>query len=87
MDHSLNEIENTLLHWCNRRVGHYATVGVETDLLDEGLLDSLMVMDLVASIEKQYGFNIDHAEISPRHFRSVRTLAALVASHNSSLNE
>jgi len=46
-----------------------------------------MVMDLVTSIEKNYGFAIDHAEISPRHFRSVRTLAALVASRKSALDK
>jgi acyl carrier protein len=87
MNDSLGDIENTLLQWCVRRAGHYATIGVDTDLLDEGLLDSLMVMDLVASIEKRYGLSIDHDEISPRNFRSVRSLAALVASRNPSPNK
>jgi acyl carrier protein len=50
--------------------------------LDSGYLDSLLVMDFVLCIEKQYGVAIDSSEISPRNFRSIQTLAALVASHN-----
>jgi acyl carrier protein len=87
MNETIHEIEETLLGWCVRRVGHYASITVETDLLNEGLLDSLMVMDLVTSIEKQYGFAIDHGEIAPRHFRSVRSLATLVASRKAALGE
>jgi acyl carrier protein len=87
MNESIHEIEETLLKWCLRRVGHYASITVETDLLNEGLLDSLMVMDLVTSIEKHFGFAIHPGEIAPRHFRSVRSLAALVASHKADLGE
>lgn len=79
MNNAINEIEETLLSWCLRRVGDCASITIDTDLINEGLLDSLMVMDLVTSIERQYGLAIDYAEIAPRHFRSVRTLATLVA--------
>jgi len=52
MNETLTQIEETLLGWCARRVGHYVPVTVDTDLLNEGLLDSIMVMDLITSIEK-----------------------------------
>jgi acyl carrier protein len=55
-------------------------ITVETDLLAEGLLDSLLVMDLANSIEREYGVSINNADISPRNFRTVRALAALVQS-------
>ena len=73
-------IEDRLVQWCKGRLGAGTPVTAETDLLAEGLLDSLLVMDLVNSIEREYGVTIDNAEISPRNFRSVRALAALVRS-------
>lgn len=76
-----SEIEDHLLDWCNRRLGTVPAVTAETDLLAEGFLDSLLVIDLVNSIEKHYGVTIDSDEISPRNFRTVRTLAALVNAH------
>jgi acyl carrier protein len=76
-----NEIEETLLKWRLHRVGHYALITVDTDLINEGLLDSLMVMDLVTSIEKENGFaafrNRDYSNVQdgivwriPREFTS-----------------
>jgi len=43
-------------------------------------------VELVNKAEKHYGFAIHHVDISPRYFRSVRTLAALVASRSASLD-
>ena len=79
---SIQTIEDGLLQWCNNRFRSPAPITAETNLLESGYLDSLLVMDVVLSIEKQYGVAIDSSEISPRHFRSVKTLAALVASHD-----
>ncbi len=86
MNDATNEIEETLLGWCLRRAGHYAAITIDTDLLNEGLLDSLMVMDLVTSIEKRFGLAIDYADIAPQYFRSVRTLATFVASRKADLS-
>ena len=75
-------IQNGLLQWCDKRLRTSAPLTAETNLLDSGYLDSLLVMDLVLLIEKQYGIAIDSSEISPRHFQSVKALAALVCSRN-----
>ena len=67
---------------CNGATAVFASpapITAETNLLDEGYLDSLLVMAMVVYIEEQFGVTIDSTEISPRTFRSVRTLAALVA--------
>jgi acyl carrier protein len=72
-------IENGLLQWYKSRVRSGEQLTADTDLLDAGYLDSLLIMELVVSIEKQYGVAIDTEELSPQNFRSVRTLAALVA--------
>jgi acyl carrier protein len=79
---SIQTIEDGLLKWCNNRFRAPVPITAETDLLDSGYLDSLLVMDVVLSIEKQYGVALESTDISPRHFRSVKALAALVASHN-----
>ncbi len=73
------DIEGRLLDWCRGRFGSETPIATDTDLLAEGLLDSLLVMDLAAFVKKEFGRSIDNEEISPRNFRSVGTLAALVA--------
>jgi acyl carrier protein len=73
-----SQVEATLLELCGRRLPSDGSVTAETDLLDENLLDSLLVLDLVHGIEKRYGVAIADDDISPRNFRSLRTLAALV---------
>jgi acyl carrier protein len=79
---SIHTIQASLLQWCNNRLRARVPITADTDLIDSGYLDSILVMDVVLSIEKQYGVIIDSSEISPRHFRSVRTLAKFVASQS-----
>jgi acyl carrier protein len=71
-------IERGLLQWCNHRLQPDVPITAETNLLNEGYLDSLLVMDIVLQIEKQFGVTIDSADISPRHFRSIQRLARFV---------
>jgi acyl carrier protein len=82
MGSSLEAVQNGLLQWCNKRFSAPAPLSAETDLLDSGYLDSLVVMDLVLAIEKQFGVALDSSDISPRHFQSVKALAAFVYSRN-----
>ena len=69
------------MQWCNNRLRGDAPITVETDLLEEGYLDSLFVMDMVAHLERQYDVTIDSQEISPQNFRSVAAMAELVSGH------
>ena len=50
----------------------------ETDLLSSGLLDSMLVIDLVSHVEAAHGVALADADITPKHFRSVTPLAALI---------
>jgi acyl carrier protein len=84
---SVANIEEELLQWCNSRFRASEPITAETDLLDAGYLDSLLVMDLVALMEKDYGAVIDTDELSPQNFRSVKTLSALVAQHSAAKSE
>ena len=50
----------------------------ETPLLENGIIDSLGLMELVAFIEEEFGVEIDDADIRVEHFRTVSDIARLV---------
>ena len=60
-----------------RGVDH-AGVAAETDLLDGGLLDSLLLTDLILHIEERYAVAFDAGDVSPANFRSVAAIVELV---------
>lgn len=78
------EVTTALRDWCNQRLQLADPITAETDLLDGGYLDSLMVMELVTTIEARYGVAIDNDAISPQNFRTVAAIAALVAGRDPS---
>jgi acyl carrier protein len=53
----------------------------DTDLLEAGLLDSLMFVELTYQIEKQFGVTIPIHKIEIEQFRSVSCIANYVAHH------
>jgi acyl carrier protein len=81
----LPTIENHLLGWFNERLRLSIPITAETDLLDSGYLDSLLIMEVLRTIERHYRVQIDNALLVPQHFRSVQTLAALVNGARSAL--
>jgi acyl carrier protein len=50
----------------------------DTPLLENGVIDSLGLMELVAFIEEGFGVEIDDADIRVEHFRTVADIARLV---------
>ncbi|MBO0859590.1 MAG: acyl carrier protein [Chloracidobacterium sp.] len=50
----------------------------DTDLIESGLLDSLMLVELMSSLEEQFGINISFDEIEIDNFRSARRIAEFV---------
>jgi acyl carrier protein len=72
-------IEDGLLQWYRKHIRAREQITTDTDLLDAGYLDSLMLMELVVSLEEQYGVAVDSEEVSPQNFRSIRSLASFVA--------
>ena len=72
------QLQADLLHFVQSRGPRYAAVTPDTDLLDSGLLDSLLLTDLILHIEGLYGIEFDSGDVSPANFRTVRTIVALV---------
>ena len=54
---------------------------METELVESGILGSLEIMRLVASIESAFGIQIADADFSLDYFVSVERLSQLVASY------
>lgn len=50
-------------------------------LLDEQVLDSLRMMDLVARLEERYGIRVDQNDLSPDNFETIAAIRAYVNRH------
>ena len=50
----------------------------DTALIDEGILDSLFLIQLVAFLESRFGITIDSEAVTPENFETVTRITALV---------
>jgi acyl carrier protein len=50
----------------------------DVSFLQEGIIDSLGVMELVEFVQKTFGVKVEQSEVTPEHFDSVTRLAAFV---------
>jgi acyl carrier protein len=69
MKELLNFVNQELLRDGSHRVG------VDTPLFDDGLVDSLKILQLIAFIEMKTGRTIPDREVVMSNFRSVQTIA------------
>lgn len=76
-------LREELLKFVAARLPAGEPLSAETDLLEADLLDSLLIMDIVAHVESAYGVRLENADIAPRNFRTVAALADLVAQRRS----
>ncbi|GAB4524174.1 MAG: acyl carrier protein [Anaerolineales bacterium] len=51
----------------------------ETSFLEEGIVDSMNVLELVSFVEENFGISVADEDIVPENFDSVRNMAAYVA--------
>jgi acyl carrier protein len=68
-DRLLDFVRHELLH------GRVVTIDAETYLFDDGLIDSLKILRLIAFLEVQIGREIPDREVVMKHFRTVRAMA------------
>jgi acyl carrier protein len=50
----------------------------DTSFLDEGIVDSTGVIELILFVEESFGFSVEDNEIVPDNFDSVNNLAAYI---------
>jgi acyl carrier protein len=62
--------------------GRYDAADLEgsASLLEQGVLDSLALADLIGFIRTRFSVELSSDEIVPTHFRTIETIAALVDS-------
>jgi acyl carrier protein len=53
-------------------------VGDETSLLDEGIIDSTGVLELITFLEDQFGITVEDDEILPENLDSVKKITVYV---------
>lgn len=51
----------------------------DTDLIEEGILDSFDIVSLLLELEEAFDVKIDVAEILPENFKSVNTIENLIS--------
>ena len=51
----------------------------ETSFLEEGIIDSLGIIELVPFVEKEFGISVADHELLPANFDSVSKLGAFIA--------
>jgi acyl carrier protein len=74
----LNAVSNDrIIHLLSERI-HVEAPSADTDLMESGLLDSLTLVELMSSLEEQFGINISFDEIEIDNFRSARRIAEFV---------
>lgn len=71
-------LEVDLLHFVQSRGTRHAEVTSQTDLLEGGLLDSLLLMDLIFHIEEMYGIRFDSDHVNPANFRRIVDIVKFV---------
>lgn len=49
-----------------------------TNFIDEGMLDSFDIIQLVASLDSEFGISIDGSDILPENFKTVDSIIQLL---------
>jgi acyl carrier protein len=65
-------------------MGRQVSVTAETELISEGVLDSVALVELVVWIEATYGFSVGIEDLTPEAFGTVAKIAGYVRSHTES---
>jgi acyl carrier protein len=53
-------------------------VGAEDQIFEQGVIDSMHLVELVGALESRYRFKVAGEELSPENFGSVRAMASYV---------
>ena len=71
------KIESTLLAYLETYHPECGPIQAETDLIESGQLDSLVLVDLLLVLQTHFQLEVQPQDIAPKHFRSLRTIAEL----------
>ena len=70
-------LEERVLHFVRTELaGRALAIDADSYLFDDGLIDSLKILQLIAFVELQIGRDIPDSDVVMEHFRTVRAMAA-----------
>lgn len=72
------QLEADILQVVRSRFPHHPALTLDTDLLEEGLLDSLLLVDLIFQFEDRYGMQLESDQVSSSNFRTAAAIVNLV---------
>lgn len=61
---------------------HVEAPSVDTDLVEAGVLDSMAFVELLLSLEDEFGVKVSLDELELDNFRSIARIAEFVAGHD-----
>ena len=73
-----NQLESDVLEFVRSRHPNFTELTSDTDLLEDSLLDSLLLMDLIFQIEDRYGIRLGSDQVNPSNFRTTSAVASLI---------
>jgi acyl carrier protein len=71
-----DEIRNYLIP--NNASGRKMDVTDDQSLLEAGVIDSVVMVDLIAFLEKTYGISVEEDDMIPENFETVDAIATYV---------
>lgn len=71
-------VKGPIREWLMANATGGRPVGDDQPLIRDGVLTSLMVVELVLFLEEQFGIVIDDMDVSEEHFASLQAIADLV---------
>jgi acyl carrier protein len=71
--------EAELVRFVQMRGQGRAEVTPQMNLIENGLLDSLMLVDLIFHLEESYGLRFESDHIAPSNFHSISAIIDLMA--------
>lgn len=55
-----------------------SVLSFDDSLLEDGIIDSAKIIDLVLFLEREFGVSIDLSDLVPENFQSVRAVSSLL---------
>lgn len=83
------EIKNTLKNYIVIELMHekeLSVLGDDTALIEDGIIDSMGLIELVLFIEKQFGVGVAEEEMDIDNFRTLNSLTEYIQSHLSKID-
>lgn len=77
-------IEKSLIEFLCETTGQ-DDISPATDLLESGLVDSLMMMDLIVFVETEFSTVLEFSDLTPETFQTPKTIAQLVSTRSAKI--